>query len=245
MSASRKLKAVTPALDASAARTPNATTAPEATRFSRVLWIVDVLTERIIKGTYAPGERIREAMLQQEFGFSNGPIREALQRLVADGLAVRAPWQGVRVVELSERDVVDLFELRGALLERAAVLAARNSRAETATSAERLRSTVAEKFSAARAGRVPTVTGDTTEWVMEVAANPFITDAWQKTMLKSRIYVYRSMQKTAGAGTEPIINSLIEAIVQRKPLAARRAAAALTHQMLADLGLSRAPTRDD
>lgn len=245
MSASRKLKAVDPVLDTSGPRAPSATAAPEAARFSRVQWIVDVLTERIIDGTYGPGERIREAVLQQEFGFSNGPIREALQRLVADGLAVRSPWQGVRVVELSEDDVVALFELRGALLERAAVLAARNSRAETAKSAARLRQTLAGKFSAARAGRVPVVTGDTTDWVMEVAGNSFISDAWQKTMLKSRIYVYRSMQKTAGAGTEPIIDSLIEAIVQRKPLAARRAAAALTHQMLADLGLSRARSRDD
>lgn len=214
-------------------------------RFSRVQWIVGVLTERVIDGTYAPGERIREAVLQEEFGFSNGPIREALQRLVADGLAVRSPWQGVRVVELTEQDVIALFELRGALLERAAELAARTRRPETAASAERLRKTLAAKFSAARAGRVPMVTGDATDWVMEVAGNRHITEVWQKTMLKSRIYVYRSMKKTAGAAAEPILNALIDAIVLGKPLAARRAAAAHTRQMLVDLGLAPTQGRHD
>jgi len=230
MSAPRQLKI---AVERPARESP---TAPPD-RFSRVQWIVGVLTERVIDGTYAPGERIREAVLQDEFGFSNGPVREALQRLVADGLAVRSPWQGVRVIELTEHDVIALFELRGALLERAAMLAARNNLPETAASGERLRKTLAAKFSAARAGRVPMVTGDATDWVMAVAGNHYITEVWQKTMRKSRIYVYRSMKKTAGAGAEPILNTLIDAIVQRKPLAARRAAAAHTHQLLVDLGL--------
>ncbi len=237
MSAARKPRAA-----AVAARQPEsgfngAASALEPDRFSRVSWIAGILTERIIDGTYPVGERIREASLQEEFGCSNGPIREALQRLVADGLAVRSPWQGVRVIDLDERDITDLFELRGALLERAAALAARNSGPDTAVSADFLRKALASKFSEARAGRVPAVTGDTTDWVMTVAANPFITQVWRSTMLKSRIYVYRSMQKTAGAGTEPIINELIDSIVRGKPHAAKRAAAALTRQMLVDLDL--------
>ena len=108
---------------ASAATRP-ASAVGDDNRFSRASWLADILRERVIDGTYAPGDRIREAMLQQEFGFSNGPIREALQRLVADGLAQRAPWQGVRVIALGAQEIVDLFELRSALLEYAAERAA-------------------------------------------------------------------------------------------------------------------------
>ena len=53
--------------------------------------------------------------LRTEFGFSNGPIREALQVIVADGLAERAPWHGVRIKMLDEQQLIDLFQVRLAL----------------------------------------------------------------------------------------------------------------------------------
>lgn len=210
-----------------------------AERFSRAGWIADILRERVIDGTYRPGERIREAQLREEFGFSNGPIREALHRLVADGLAQRAPWQGVRVIAPSQAEIVHLFELRSALLEYAAESAATRAGPKDAASAKALRALLARKHAAARAGHPEPVTGATTDWVMAVAANPQITTVWQATMLKSRIYVYRSMQRTAGAVTAPIIEELISAILAHKPAAARAAARELTRQMLVGAGITR------
>lgn len=217
-----------------AAATRAASRVGDDNRFSRASWLADILRERVIDGTYAPGDRIREAMLQQEFGFSNGPIREALQRLVADGLAQRAPWQGVRVIALGAQEIVDLFELRSALLEYAAERAAERAGDAAIKSAAALRKTLAGKFAAARAGHPPPVTGATTDWVLSVADNPQITAVWQATMLKSRVYVYRAMKRTAGARTAPIIEALIRSILARKPAAARKAAHDLTRQMLAD-----------
>ncbi len=213
-------------------------------RFSRAGWLAGILRERVIDGTYASGERIREAALQQEFGFSNGPIREALQLLVADGLAQRAPWQGVRVIALGEREIVDLFELRSALLEYAAERAAERADDTAAKTAAALRKTLARKFAAAREGHPPPVTGATTDWVLQVAGNPEVTAAWHATMLKSRVYVYRAMKRTAGARTAPIIEELIRSILGRKPSAARKAARDLTRQMLADAGIDLAHFAD-
>lgn len=221
-------------VERAAAATRSASAVGDDNRFSRASWLADILRERVIDGTYAPGDRIREAMLQQEFGFSNGPIREALQRLVADGLAQRAPWQGVRVIALGEQEIVDLFELRSALLEYAAERAAERAGDAAIKSAAALRRTLAGKFAAARAGHPPPVTGATTDWVLSVADNPQITAVWQATMLKSRVYVYRAMKRTAGARTAPIIEALIRSILARKPSAARKAARDLTRQMLAD-----------
>ena len=58
-------------------------------------------------------------------------------------------------------------------------------------------------------------------------------------MLRSRIYVHRSMQRTAGVMTAPIIDRLISSILDRKPRLARAAARELTLQMLAGAGVER------
>ena len=55
------------------------------------------------------------------------------------------------------------------------------------------------------------------DWVLSVAGNPRITAVWQATMLKSRVYVYRAMKRTAGARTAPIIKTLIRSILAAKP----------------------------
>ena len=231
-----------------AKRVTAATPAPavgDDDRFSRAGWLANILRERVIDGTYPAGERIREAVLQAEFGFSNGPIREALQRLVADGLAQRAPWQGVRVVALGTQEIIELFELRSALLEYAAERAAERADDTAIKSATALRKTLAGKFAAARAGHPPPVTGATTDWVLSVAGNPQIAAVWRATMLKSRVYVYRAMKRTAGARTAPIIEELIRSILGRKPSAARKAARDLTRQMLADAGIESVDVGND
>jgi DNA-binding GntR family transcriptional regulator len=86
---------------------------------SRTDGLAAILRDRIVKGVYRPGDRIREIELQQEFKLSNGPVREALQRLVADGILDRSPWRGVRVAELGKKEIIELFQLRVALLEYA------------------------------------------------------------------------------------------------------------------------------
>ena len=222
-------------------RNLSASVASDPHRFSRAGWIAEILRTRVIDGTYAPGERIREAQLREEFGFSNGPIREALHRLVADGLAMRAPWQGVRAIAHSEAEIVQLFELRSALLEYAAERAAERSGPDDDASATALRKLLARKHAAARAGHPEPVSGATTDWVISVAGNPQIAAVWHATMLKSRIYIHRAMKRTAGALTAPIIEDLITAILAHKPAAARGAARALTRQMLAGAGIAPSP----
>jgi DNA-binding GntR family transcriptional regulator len=206
-------------------------------RFSRAEWIAQTLRERVIDGTYAPGERLRESALRDEFGLSNGPIREALQRLVADGLAHRAPWQGVRVIALESSEIVELFELRSALLEFAAERAAERAGPKDVASARSLRKLLARKLAAARAGHPEPVSGATTGWVIGVARNRQIAAVWEATMLKSRIYIHRSMQRTAGSATGPVAERLIDAILGHEARLAREAARELNEQMLAGAGI--------
>lgn len=59
-----------------------------------------------------PGQRVNELELAETFGVSRTPLREALNRLVAENLLTFVPNRGFYVRELNERDVFDLYELR-------------------------------------------------------------------------------------------------------------------------------------
>ncbi|TWG97311.1 DNA-binding GntR family transcriptional regulator [Mesorhizobium sp. J18] len=85
------------------------------------------LTQAILSGEFAPGERLSEAELARRFGISRGPIREALGRLEGK-LVTRMPRVGVSVIDLSPEMLLDLFAVREALEGMAARLAAERVR---------------------------------------------------------------------------------------------------------------------
>ncbi len=74
--------------------------------------IFDVLHEKIISGTYKPGDWLRQEDIATQLGVSMTPVREGLDLLVSAGLAERVPYRGVRVRELSTKDVVEAYGLR-------------------------------------------------------------------------------------------------------------------------------------
>lgn len=78
--------------------------------------IAAVLSERIINGTYQPGERLTEAMLAKEFGVSHGPVRDALRSLENAGLVSILPYRGAQITELSIQEVKELYQVRAALV---------------------------------------------------------------------------------------------------------------------------------
>jgi DNA-binding GntR family transcriptional regulator len=78
--------------------------------------IVDKLRRAILDGSIAGGTQLKQNDTAADFGVSVVPVREALQRLVAEGLAVLHPNRGVTVTQVSEKDFLEIAELR-ALLE--------------------------------------------------------------------------------------------------------------------------------
>lgn len=82
----------------------------------RVRWTI---LERIMDGTYQPGERLKELTLAREFRVSQAPVREALRKLEAIGVVKSESYRGARVRELSPTELRDAYQLRG-ILEQAA-----------------------------------------------------------------------------------------------------------------------------
>ncbi len=73
------------------------------------------LTEAVMDGTLAPGRQLGEVELATQLGVSRGPLREAMQRLVQQGILRSEPHRGVFVVELTADDVTDIYLARSAV----------------------------------------------------------------------------------------------------------------------------------
>lgn len=86
--------------------------------------VYDILSSKIIAGKYSSGDWLRQEDISTQLGVSQTPVREALDRLVASGLAERVPYRGVRVPVLEPKEIVDAFMLRLILETTAARLAA-------------------------------------------------------------------------------------------------------------------------
>jgi DNA-binding GntR family transcriptional regulator len=86
--------------------------------------VFESLREAIFQGTLRPGERLMEIQLAEEMGVSRTPVREAIRKLELEGLAVMVPRKGAYVAGLSMKDIIEVFEIRGALEGLAAELAA-------------------------------------------------------------------------------------------------------------------------
>lgn len=100
--------------------------------------IFDVLHEKIISGIYKPGDWLRQDDIATQLGVSMTPVREGLDLLVSAGLAERVPYRGVRVREMSTKDVVEAYGLRLVLEAVIAQEAARNITAEQVRSLEEM-----------------------------------------------------------------------------------------------------------
>jgi len=77
--------------------------------------IAEQLRRAILLGAISGGTQLKQNDVAARFGVSVAPVREALQRLIADGLAVLHPNRGVTVSQISEQDFLEIAELRGLL----------------------------------------------------------------------------------------------------------------------------------
>jgi DNA-binding GntR family transcriptional regulator len=99
-----------------------------------------------MRGTFPPGTQLGEVELAARLGVSRGPLREAMQRLVAEGLLHSERHRGLFVRQLDAADVRDVYTARTAV-ERAAGLLLLDGDREAAT--ERLTAALARMEAAA------------------------------------------------------------------------------------------------
>ncbi|MDD9728009.1 GntR family transcriptional regulator, partial [Roseovarius sp. SK2] len=72
----------------------------------------EMIETRIVALDLEPGQVLSESQLVEELGIGRTPVREALQRLAAEGLVVVMPRRGVMVSEINIAKQLQLLELR-------------------------------------------------------------------------------------------------------------------------------------
>jgi DNA-binding GntR family transcriptional regulator len=87
--------------------------------------IADLLRAEVLAGTFPPHSQLSEARLARQLQVSRGPVREAMQRLIQEGLLRSERNRGVFVVALGHDDARDVYLARGIIEGAAAAIVAR------------------------------------------------------------------------------------------------------------------------
>lgn len=77
--------------------------------------VFESIRKGILNGYFKPGERIIESQLAEKMNVSRTPIREALRRLEVENLVENLPRKGMIVSTLKDSQVIEIFNIRGAL----------------------------------------------------------------------------------------------------------------------------------
>lgn len=111
--------------------------------------VFNTLRDAILTGKLQPGERLMENQLAEKLGVSRTPVREALRMLELENLVELVPRKGAQVLDMSEKDIVNILEVRGVLEGLATSLACKKMTteqlAELKALEERFEKAVAEK----------------------------------------------------------------------------------------------------
>lgn len=116
-------------------------------RESTAAVIARQLRDAIMTGALPPGTQLGETELAARFQVSRGPLREAMQHLVSEGLLRSERHRGLFVIDLEPGDVYDIYAARSAIERAAMVRALRGGDRDRI--ADVLEQTVAEMATAA------------------------------------------------------------------------------------------------
>ena len=136
------------------------------------------LHEDIVNWRLAPGSMLAEIEQSERLGVSRTPVREAISRLVADGLAIQQRGRGAVVSDISHDHLEHLFALRRALECEAARAAASSSQhAGFAALAAQFEQAAAGELAGAGAERCYALSASLDESIELAAANPYLSTA--------------------------------------------------------------------
>src|SRR3984893_9035171 len=157
------------------------------------------LRDEISSGALPPGVRIIEGTWGRKLGVAQGSIREAINLLAQEGFVTKVAGRSARVVYLHEQDVLQLYELRGAVEGLAARLAAAR-RAD----AGKLQETVDAMRRASKKNRTADLVDADRDFHLELSrlsGNPHLVEHASRVLLPffafARIRVIASRQDTS------------------------------------------------
>ena len=157
------------------------------------------LRDEISSGALPPGIRIIEGTWGRKLGVAQGSIREAINLLAQEGFVTKISGRSARVVSLNEQDVLQLYELRGAVEGLAARLAA-----ERRADVTKLQEAVDAMRRASKKNRTADLVDADREFHLElcrISGNPHLVEHAGRVLLPffafARIRIVASRQDTS------------------------------------------------
>ena len=75
----------------------------------------EIIRDKILKGEFPLGSRLREDLLAEEISMSRTPVREAINRLLADGLIINRARKGLYLIQPEDREIEEYIDIRSSL----------------------------------------------------------------------------------------------------------------------------------
>lgn len=164
-------------------------------RSSAAIQVKELLLERILDGTYKPGERLIELQIAEELETSQAPVREALRYLEAMRVVETEPYKGTRVRTVTERELEESSTVRSALEQLGCELAAPKLK----DNCEVLHEEARKFMAAAKKKDFSTYAEHDMAFhriIMQKANNQLLLSIWESVVLESRFL--RTLAKIGG-----------------------------------------------
>ncbi len=150
--------------------------------------VKELVLERILDGTYKPGDRLVETRIAQELGTSQAPVREALRELESLRFVESEPFRGARVRAVSRAQMAEIYPVRAALEEVAGREAARRMNGDV----KALEAELAAMRRAARAGDIHRQVEHDVRFhrvIVEAAGNATLLEVWSSLRIEARTII--------------------------------------------------------
>lgn len=196
---------------------------------------VAILREQILDGTYEPGSRLNEVEVAEALGTSRGPLREAIQRLVAEGLVNLVPNRGAFVRSFSAVELQQMYEFREIVESGAARLAATRA-SDRDVAALRAMLDETDQLLGITSNVAYPATPDFHRHILELSGNPALLRAGTELQTQVRIARQSSGRKPGRARVAyDEHGDIVTAIERRDPDAAAAAMRAHLKNSLANI----------
>ena len=188
-----------------------------------------LLLDRIVHGTYQPGQRIVELQVAKELGISQSPIREALRDLAGIGVVTIHPRRGARVRLPSAKELADVSIVRAEIDALAARLVAERVDGDFLDALDGLVNTMVEQLAAQDFPAVTEADVQFHRLIAEASTNHAVVRTFEQLAPFARTFITLTLPDVDVRQIVDEHRIILEALRAGDPDAA--AAAARTHQL--------------
>ncbi|WP_345751593.1 GntR family transcriptional regulator [Microbacterium rhizophilus] len=177
--------------------------------------------DAILRGDFAPHQRLIEADLSDRFEASRAAVRTALMNLAGEGLVERLPNRGARVRAISVEEAIEIVEVRMGLEELCARKAAENLSDEDAADLTELREQIRAAARERDLVRYASLNQDMDRRIRDLSGHATATQLLERLLAQSARHQFRLAYHPGRIDqSAPEHIAIIDAVLAREPEAA-------------------------